>query len=146
MSENNNFFKDFYSSWVDFNVNMTKSSMELMTQSWKPENYEKFYHVWSENMGTIMEKVMRMPGFAPYSWEVFKSSAGFQKMFREMTELSCKNMNIPTNKDIDELSERINYLDDKLESIEEKLDKFLKEKKGTKSKARTKKTEAASKN
>lgn len=131
MKENSNFLKDFYSSWVDFNVNMTKSSMELMAESWKPENYENFYKVWSENMGNIMEKIMRMPGFANYSWQTFKSSAGFQKMFGEMIEMSHRNMKLPTHKDIDELSERISYLDDKLEEIEKKLDKLLAEKKET---------------
>jgi len=121
MSDSTNFFKDFYSSWADFNMNMMKSSMGLATESWKPETYEKFYGDWMKNTGDMLEKIMRMPGFAGYSWEIFKSSTGFQKMFHEMTEVYMKNMKLPTHGDVDELSQRINYLDDKIEELEKKI-------------------------
>lgn len=121
MSDSMNFFKDFYSSWADFNVNMMKSSVGIATEAWKPETYEKFYGDWLKNTGDMMEKIMRIPGFAGYSWEIFKTSTGFQKMYQEMMELYLKNMKLPTHGDIDELSQRINYLDDKIEELEKKL-------------------------
>jgi len=138
-SDKKNVFVDFYSSWVDFNVKMIKNSMELTTEAWEPESYEKFYRSWSENMGDLIEKMFRMPGFAKHSWEFFKSTTGFQKNFNEMIEMYLKAMKIPTHKEVDELSERINYLDDKLEEIEKKLDLLLDQKKlGNKSTCKSK--------
>ena len=102
-------------------MNIMKSSMGLASEAWKPETYEKFYGDWLKNTGDMMEKIMRMPGFAGYSWEIFKTSTGFQKMFQEMMELYMKNMKIPTHGDIDELSQRVNYLDDKIEILEKKI-------------------------
>jgi predicted ribosome quality control (RQC) complex YloA/Tae2 family protein len=128
MSEKNEFLKDFYSSWVDFNLNMMKSTMDLSTETWKPENYEKFYGSWSKNMSEILEKTMRMPGFTTYSWEIFKSSTGFQKYLNDAMEQYHKTLKIPVHKDIDELSERINHLDDRIEELEKKLKESEKKK------------------
>ena len=124
MSDSVNFFKDFYSSWLNANMNIMKSSMGLASEAWKPETYEKFYGTWLENTGDMMEKIMRMPGFAGYSWEIFKSSTGFQKIFQEMVERYMKNMKLPTHDDIDELSQRINYLDNKIEELEKKISSY----------------------
>jgi hypothetical protein len=131
MMNNTDFFKEFYNTWSEQNVNMMKSFTNLASESWKTESYEKFYRSWSENTSAMMEKMMHVPGFANHSWEIFKNTTGFQEAFNQMTEAYLKGMNIPSQKDLNEIHERLDYLDDKLEELEAK---FLADKKAKKHK------------
>jgi TnpA family transposase len=122
MKDGSDYYKAFYESWVDFNRSMMEKSISAIKDSWDPATYEKFYSAWSQNMSEMMEKVMRAPGFAETSWNAFKGTTGFQKFFQLMTDTYLKNMNIPTREEYEEVSKRLDYLDDRLENIEKMLD------------------------
>ncbi len=117
--------KGFLESWMDFNTQMMKSGFDALGGYCSSDSCEKFYKDWSTHYSDMMEKVMRLPGFTEKSWEAFKTTAGFQKFTEMMTRQYLASLNVPTREEIDELSERISYLDDRLESMEEKLDRAL---------------------
>ena len=125
MTDSKNAYKGFFDSWMDFNTKMMQSGISTMREYWTPESYENFYSSWSKHYSEMMEKIMRLPGFTEKSWETFKSTTGFQKFSEMMAQQYLKSVNVPTREEIDELSQRISYLDDKMEIIEEKLDSLL---------------------
>jgi DNA anti-recombination protein RmuC len=114
-----------YETWMDFNFKMMQNSMEIVKNCWDSGNYEKLYSTWSENVTEMMEKMMRTPGFTENSWNMFKSTMGFQKFLKMMTSMYLKSLDIPEREEIDELSERINYFDDRIEKIQELLESIL---------------------
>lgn len=128
MKDEKDFFKGFYTGWLDFNMKMAKASVDMAQQFWSPESYEKFYSCWSENMAGLMEEMMKAPGFTENSWKAFKSTVGFQKFWEMMTRTYMKNMNIPTREEFEEVLQRLDYTDDRLDKIEQKLEQLLKSK------------------
>jgi hypothetical protein len=114
-------FKEFFHLWQDMTMNMVKNPMEFTAKAFKPEQYEKFYELYSKQMNEMMEKVMRTPGFATQSWDLFKGTREFHKYMDSMVEQSLKHLKIPTHKDINFMSERLNHLEDRLTVLEEKL-------------------------
>jgi hypothetical protein len=119
------YLSQVYETWMDFNYNMMKDSMEIAKNWWDVDNYEKFYSIWSKNMTEMMEKMMRTPGFTENSWKAFKSTAGIQKFYKMLSNMYLKTLDVPDRDEIDELSERINYLDDKIEKMEEMLESII---------------------
>jgi hypothetical protein len=113
--------KEFFTLWTDLTMSMIKNPMEVAARAWKTEHFEKLYETYSKNMSEMMERFYKTPGFATRSWDMLKSTKGFQNYFGEMLEMGLRNMSIPTAKDIDELSERLNYLEDRLDAIEQKV-------------------------
>jgi hypothetical protein len=121
MKECTESMKDFFTLWTDLTMSMIKNPMEVAAKTWKTEHFEKLYETYSKNMQEMMERFYKTPGFASKSWEMFKSTKGFQNYFGEMLEIGLRNMSIPTSKDIDELSKRLNYLEDRIDAIEQRV-------------------------
>ncbi len=111
------FYKGFYQSWLELTMETVKNSAELAGSAWKVESYGKFYQKWMNSMKGAMDRILRMPGFASNGWQIFKSTTAHSEIIKEMTELQLRQLEIPSHADLDELSERISYLDDQLEQL-----------------------------
>ena len=113
-------FQEMFESWTRMNSNVMRGFFELAGEPTKTENYEQIYRSWSSGMTEVIEKAMRTPNMSKFAWEAFKPMASMQKAGSQITETWLKNMNIPTHRDIAELSRRLNDLDDRLDRIEKK--------------------------
>ena len=122
MSDQTEFAQGLYKNWFDFNKKMMENSMDMTMKYWKPEHYEKMYSQWSSFMSDMMTKMMTQPGFTDKCWKSFKQTAGFQKFWEEANKEYFKNLNMPTREEFDELTARMDYLDDQLEELRKKTD------------------------
>lgn len=118
MSENTQVINEMFEAWQKMNANVSRSFFEMAAEPYKTESYEHLYRCWSTGMTEVIEKAMHMPHCSKTSWESFKPMANLYKAGAQVTETMLKNMNIPTNSDISELSQRLKDLDDRLERLE----------------------------
>jgi len=130
-------FGEFYQGLMELNMDMLRNSMKLATSSWKVESYQTFYQEWMGSMKGFADRIMRMPGFAGHGWGLFKSTTGYRDIIRDAMELQLRQLDIPSHADVDELSERISYLDDQLEKLQQQV-QLLQGKADTRAQARKK--------
>ncbi|MDQ7821399.1 MAG: hypothetical protein RDV48_01255 [Candidatus Eremiobacteraeota bacterium] len=107
--------------WVDTMQAMARNPLEAMGKAWSAETYSRWYDLHSRMTSEILEGILRTPGFAAQSWEMVKGTSPFRKFSREMMETAMKTMELPTGKDINELHERLDSLEDRIESMEKEF-------------------------
>ncbi len=95
--------------------------LTLTMNFWTDGTAEKTYEKYKSAVSDSLMQLYRTPGFAASSWEMQKSMAGPWKLFISMAEHSMKAMNMPTEKDLEELTLRCDYLEDKVKKLTEQI-------------------------
>ena len=135
------YYKQFFKLWEKsmmeaFDVWKKNASTKNKVESEKKDEfdssayYKDFYDSWEKVTTEALEKWVNSPLFASNIGKIIEKSSEFKKYFDQAMEISLKNMNLPSRRDLERVLGSINNIEAKINDLSDKVDEILISKKG----------------
>ena len=130
------YYKQFFKLWENsmmevFDVWKKNASFKNKVESEKNDEfdsasyYTNFYDAWEKVTTEALEKWVNSPLFASNIGKIIEKSSEFKKYFDQAMEISLKNMNLPSKRDLERVLSSINNIEAKINDLSDKVDEIL---------------------
>lgn len=115
--------KRFFDSCTEFNLKLMNSGINLTKDGIDQDTHKKFFEAWQEALGEYLDKYLRSPEFCEHLAKSLNASTFFKKHYDQMLVTTLKKLKLPTRDDLQDLYNRIDTIEEKVDLVLEKLEK-----------------------